>query len=186
MGGRGATSKNILPIEAYRVFTEGESDKIHAVIFKGTKDDNQSTTSSYDAKYKNYPKAIDKIMTPAEDDIHVYKGISASKEEISKMKGIKTNISYSSTSIAKVTAESYKDNAYNFEDDDHIPVLMNITIKKGTPVVDARKILGSGGMHGFEKEITVGRNTKWNYKNLHKVRGIDGTTEYVVDVEVSK
>lgn len=181
MGGRGASSKNISPIEAYRLFTEGGSGYIHAVIFKGTKGNNQFTSVFYNAKYKNYPKAIDKIMAPAEQDIHVYKGLPISKEEISKMKGIKTNISYASSSISKVTAESYKDRAYDLDDDSVVPLLMNITIKKGTPVADARKILGSDGMHGFEKEITIGRNTKLNYKNLRKVQTTIGP-EYVVDV----
>ena len=59
------------------------------------------------------------------------------------------------------------------------------TITKGTPVADARKILGEGGMRTMEKEITVGRNASYTYSNLQK-HGSGDDAYWTVDAVVKK
>ena len=41
-------------------------------------------------------------------------------------------------------------------------------------------------LKGYEKEVTIGRNTKWKYTNLKKKTNDFGDMFYTVDVEVSK
>ena len=106
------------------------------------------------------------------------------KDEIKKLKGESVNKSFASTSYDRFTAKDYADKAFDSEEGLYA-VFMNVKVKKGTPIADTRKLLGTSGMKGYEKEVTIGRNTKWKYSNLKRITR-DGDVMYTVDVEVSK
>ena len=149
------------PIDLYRQFIEGGSYDIH--------------TASESTK-----RQLDKVFTPAERDMHVYKGMVIYEDD-ANMSGMQHAIeSYSSTSESRRTAVDYADRAFDLQDEWEMghtgvidkpvtPLIVNLTIKKGTPIADARKLLGSGGMRQFEKEITVGRKVQYSYSNLRRV-----------------
>ena len=151
MGGRGVSSgmSGGRSVELYRRFIEGDAFSIHTA--------DESTK-----------RELDKVFAAATQDMHVYKGIPIDENEVN-MRGLQQAIkSYSSTSMSKVTAEYYADTAYDIGES-MVPVVVNMIIKKGTPIADARKILGNGGMREFEKEITVGRGVEYSYSNLRMV-----------------
>lgn len=172
-GGSGANKENGL--ELYRQFVEGGSYDIHKKLGY---DPFSGETTTVD---KNAARDIDSVFEAAQSDIVTYKGMAVTDEVLGQIQsGTFHNRSISSTSMSKITAESYAANA-DFEFTS--PLLMNIRVKKGTRVANAQKLLGKGGMKSFEKEITIGRNTTWKFKNLRTIdRG--GDDYYIVDVVV--
>lgn len=172
-GGSGGNKENGL--ELYRQFVNGGSYDIHKKLGY---DPFTGETTAVD---KNAAKDIDSVFEAAQSDIITYKGMAATDEMIEQIRsGTYQNRTLSSTSMSKVAAEHYASNA-DFEFTS--PLLMNIKIKKGTRVANAQNLLGSGGMKSFEKEITVGRNTTWKFKNLRTVTK-HGEDHYIVDVVV--
>lgn len=167
-------------VDLYKKFVEGKSDKIHNLL--GV---NMISGGNYSAESvnKEAAAAIDSVFTPSTKDMTLYKGLPMTEEMIDDIKNGKTytNRTLSSSTTDRHTADDYASNAYNTED--LIPVVMKIKLKEGTPVADAQKILGSSGMKGYEKEITVGRNTDWEYGGIKNV-GTEDDPYYEVEVTV--
>ena len=172
-GGGNGNKENGL--ELYRQFVEGGSYDIHKKLGY------DPFTGEEIAVDRNAARDIDSVFEAAQSDIVTYKGMAVTDEVLDQIaSGTYKNRTISSTSMSKVTAESYAANA-DFEFTS--PLLMNIKIKKGTRVANAQKLLGNSGMKGFEREITEGRNTNWKFKNLRTVSK-GGDDYYVVDVVV--
>ena len=170
---RGDRSKGI---ELYRQFVEGGSLDIHRKLGF---DAMSGMLIKADAKAE---RDLESVFSPAESDIQAYKGLPVTEEDLERIRsGSFKNPTISSTTTSKVTAQDYANNAdYEMT----VPLTMNIRIKKGVKIANARKLLGSGGMKGYEKEITVWKGTTWSYRNLVRHENSYGDEYYTVDVVV--
>lgn len=163
-------------LELYRRFVEGESAEIHEMLGY-----NSMTGTSTQINEKA-ARDIDSVFSPANSDMIVYKGLPVTEADIARISnGTYKNPTISSTTTSRSTAQTYAENA-DFEFTS--PLMMNIRVKRGTQIADAQKLLGSSGMKGFEKEITIGRNTTWRFKNLRSTIR-DEDVYWTVDVTVS-
>lgn len=165
-------------IELYKKFIEGGSLEIHEKA-------GYNMLGVYDKSNVNEKemKLLDNIFDPAKNDIKVYKGVNASEFDLEIFEQGKKKINYtlSSTTTEKSVAEFY-----STQSEEMIPVIQNITIKKGTPIADARQLLGKEGMRSFEKEITISRNAEESYSNLKLHEDKYGDEYYTVDVIIKR
>lgn len=158
-------------LELYRQFVEGGSFDIHRKLGYDPMFDRLIDPDSQVAR------DLESVFSPAETDINVYKGFPATDAQLDQIRsGSFSNPTISSTTTSKAAAHHYADGDPEYT----TPVMMNVTIKKGTKIANARKLLGNNGMKAFEQEVTVWKGTKWNFGKL-KPSG-DG---YVVNVTVS-
>ena len=162
MGSIGSAGTNGL--ELYRRFVEGGSYDIH--------------TASEQTK-----QALDKVFTPAPEDMVVYKGIPANYADLDNLESLIQ--SYSSTTVDSLVAQDYANRAYDIGEN-FVPIKATITIEKGTPIADTRKLLGTGGMKAYEKEITIGRNVNYSYSNLRVHNEGEDDEYYTVDIRVRR
>lgn len=155
MGGRSSSSgKNLnshkeisqTALNLYSAFINGNSNEIHR--------------AAESDKVK-----LDSVFTPAKESVTVYKGMAVSEEDIQNLSNI--NNSYSSTSFSRTTSVDYANRAYDM-DEGFIPLVLTVHVAKGTPVANARELLGEGGMRSFEQELTIGRHANWTYTNLRR------------------
>ena len=164
-------------LELYRKFVEGGSPEIHEML--GYDSINSRPSGQINEKAA---RDLDSVFSPASSDMLVYKGMPVTEADLARISnGTYRNPTISSTSTSKTTAEFYAGNA-DFEFTS--PLTMNIRVKRGTRIADAQKLLGTTGMKNFEKEITIGRNTTWNFKNLRSTIR-DEEIYWTVDVTVS-
>lgn len=161
----GSVGNKKSPIELYSRFIEGENWSAHEA-------------SEADKKI------LDRMFKPADKELTVYKGLAVTASDLENMDNLIT--SYSSTSVDRLVGIDYANKAYDYDFGDYMPLLATIKIAKGTPIVDTRQTLGTDGMKGYEKEITVGRNVKYTYTNLKKYTDKYGDVFYTVDVEVRR
>lgn len=164
MGSVGTTNKDNNGLDLYRKFIEGGSYEIH--------------TASEQTK-----RQLDRIFTPATEDMVVYKGIVANYSDLDNLQSLIQ--SYSSTTIDENVAKDYADKALD-TGEDFVPIRATITVEKGTPIVDTRKLLGTGGMKAYEKEITIGRNVQYDYSNLKVHNEGEDDEYYTVNIHVRR
>ena len=168
-------------MKLYQKFIEGGSSEVHKALGVDMLGGGKYDPEAVDEKAA---RDIDTVFTPSSGAKPLYKGLPMTQEEIDDIKNGKAflNPTISSTSSDVNTARDYASNAY--ETEDQIPVVMKIKVEDGTPVADARQLLGNSGMKGYEKETTVGRNTEWKYGKVKNV-GDDDDPFYEVEVTVS-
>lgn len=152
-------------IDLYRKFIEGQSYAIH----EGSEKDK---------------KELDKLFKPSEKEMTVYKGIPVTQADLNNLSQIVT--SYSSTSLDNNVAKDYASRAYDLEDGDYVPLQIEYSVAKGTPIVDTRKTLGTTGMKSYEKEITIGRNVVYKYDKPVKHIDKHGDEYYTVKAYVKR
>jgi hypothetical protein len=153
---------------------------------------NPFVVGEYDAAKADIEKlrALDTVFVPAKNEGIKYKGSSMTKETIDRLNGHKDlRHSYSSTTLDKTVARDYADRAYDineWSEDVVYPVIETIRIDDGVPIANTLEILGEGGMRNFEKEITIGRETIWEYGKFEKHGSDDDDIYYTVDVFIKK
>lgn len=164
MGSVGNSSNKAEAIELYRKFIEGHAYEIH----EGSEENK---------------KKLDKLFEPLEKTTTLYKGIPVTEDDLDNLDNLIQ--SYSSTSVNETVARDYADNAYDL-DGEYAPLIVTFTAEKGTPVLDARKMLGTGGMRGYEKEITIGRNVKYEFGEPKLHIDKNGDAYYTVEAKIKK
>lgn len=168
-------------LELYAKFIKGGSGDIHELAGY-----NEMKFGEYDPKKANEEKlkALDTVFTPAKEEKVVYKGTPMTEDQINAMSGKEIVVhSYSSTSKDLYVAQDYAHKADDYEE--FYPVYANIKIEKDVPIADTLEVLGGGGMRNYEQEITIGRETVWEYSKFKK-HGDDDEAYYTVDVIVRK
>ena len=167
MGSIGKASKSsggLTNIELYRTFTEGESDQIH----------NASEADK---------RVLDTLFKPATSDMNLYKGLAVTEQDLQNLNDVIK--SYSSTTKDKAVATDYANRAWDIGEN-YFPLIANVKVMKGTPIVDTLATLGPGGMHNFEKEVTIGRNANYSYNNLKVHNKGQDDEYYTVDITIKK
>ena len=159
-------------MKLFKTFVEGGSSDIHSLAgyigFDGGYDPAKANERAM--------KELDKMFTPAQKEMKVYKGVPMTESEIrSTSNSVSVNHSLSSTSESKTTANWYSEKA---DYETTLPVVMDISIEKGVPIADVQKILGGSGMKSFEKEITVGREVEWHYSKFIPHKDSYGDIDY--------
>ena len=170
-------------LELYRTFIEGGSGEIHEIA--GFQMGNYINGYNPQNADKKKLKELDTVFHPAEEEMSVYKGTWFDNDTKKYITGQSVNHSLSSTTLSKMVADQYSYRAYEVDGNGTAyPVIQKITIEKGVPIADARKLLGTDGMKAFEQEITIGRETVWYYGDLVKVTDEFGNVHYEQNVIV--
>ncbi len=164
MGSIGISNEDNNGLDLYRRFIEGGSYEIHQAS-------------------EQIKRQVDSVFTPAAEDMVVYKGIVANYSDLDNLQSMIQ--SYSSTTLDRNVAIDYADRALD-TGEDFVPIRATITVEKGTPIADTRKLLGTSGMKAYEKEITIGRNVQYNYSNLQVHNEGKDDEYYTVDIRVRR
>lgn len=166
-------------MELYRRFVEGGSTEIHVMAGVDPIHEYAYNPKNVD---EDAMRALDSVFKPAGEKLHVYKGFPMSDEDIDNLHdGV--NHTLSSTSTSKAAAKHYMENAYEL---DMNPVFMDIEVDADVPVADAQKLLGNDGMKAFEKEITIGRNVRYEYSEPELMEDDYGDEWYYVKVKIHR
>lgn len=170
-------------LELYRHFIEGGSYDTHKLAgiepFTG---DYQTIHPEFRDEKKL--KLLDLVFTPCEKDIVVYNGTPVTEDQMDSFKS-----KYFSRTICSTTTEYSAADFYATSGDEEIcnPLIIRILIKAGTPIAVPLKLLGEGGMKNMEKEITIGRDVWFEYKNFRMDPNSDEDYPYyLVDAIVHK